>query len=115
MAFTEIELAPIQTSLDEYIEQARPPEHLRDKVDLGYRIENQSVTILEIRPDLRDLSKKIELPAAKATYVRTKKRWKIFWMRANLKWHSYYPHPEAVFFDEFLKIVEEDSENCFWG
>lgn len=115
MAFTEKELAPIRAALDEYIQKARPPEHLREKVDLAYRIERQSVTIFEIRPKMPGLSEKIELPVAKATYVRTTKRWNIYWMRADLKWHSYYPHPKAVFIDEFVKIVEEDSDCCFWG
>lgn len=115
MAFTEKELVPIQAALDEYLEKARPPEHLREKVDLGYRIERQSVTLFEIRPEVLEPSGKIELPAAKATYVRTTKRWNIYWMRADLKWHSYYPQPEALFFDEFLHIVVEDSNSCFWG
>jgi hypothetical protein len=27
-------------------------------------------------------------PAAKATYVRKTDRWKIYWQRADLKWHA---------------------------
>jgi hypothetical protein len=34
-------------------------------------------------------------------------------MRADLKWHSYPAHPEAVFFDEFLIVVDEDEKCCF--
>jgi hypothetical protein len=36
-------------------------------------------------------------------------------MRADLKWHSYPPHPEALFFEEFLAVVDEDESCCFWG
>jgi hypothetical protein len=46
------------------------------------------VVIYEIRPFWRDSSKKIEGPIAKATYVRTANRWRIFWQRADMKWHS---------------------------
>lgn len=27
----------------------------------------------------------------------------------------YPPRPEAMFFDEFLAIVDEDEHCCFWG
>ncbi|QTN34143.1 DUF3024 domain-containing protein [Akkermansiaceae bacterium] len=27
----------------------------------------------------------------------------------------YPPHPEALLFDEFLAIVDEDENCCFWG
>jgi len=57
----------------------------------------------------------IEEPAAKATYLRKSNRWKIYWQRADLNWHTYQPHPEAVFFDEFLAIVDDDEHGCFWG
>lgn len=36
-------------------------------------------------------------------------------MRADLKWHSYPPHPEAVCFNEFLEVVDEDRNCCFRG
>jgi hypothetical protein len=36
-------------------------------------------------------------------------------MRADLRWHSYSPHPDAVFFEEFLAVVDEDENGCFWG
>jgi hypothetical protein len=35
-------------------------------------------------------------------------------MRADSKWHSYPPHPEAVFFDDLLAVVDEDANDCFW-
>jgi hypothetical protein len=57
----------------------------------------------------------IEEPAAKATYVRKTDRQKIYWHRADMKWNAYPPHPEAIFFDEFVVIVDEDEHCCFWG
>ena len=28
---------------------------------------------------------------------------------------TYPPHPEALFFEEFLAVVDEDESCCFWG
>lgn len=99
----------------DFLTSSRPPEEIRDKLDLAWRIERQSVVIYTIRPWWRDESQKIEQPAAKATFNRRLNRWKIYWMRADLKWHPYPPHPEAIFLDEFLAVVDEDESACFWG
>jgi hypothetical protein len=115
MAFTAKQTADIETAMEDFMARRRPPLEIRDKVDLGWRIERQSVVIYSIRPFWRDDSPKIEEPAAKATYNRKTNRWKIYWMRADLKWHSYPPQPEALFFDEFLAVVDEDENCCFWG
>lgn len=115
MAFTPQERSDIEAAMADFLMRRRPPEHLRDKVDLAYRIEGQSVELFEIRPVWNDKSRKMEHPFAKTTYVRTVNRWRIFWLRADLKWHGYEPHPEAVFFEEFLAVVDEDEHGCFWG
>jgi Protein of unknown function (DUF3024) len=73
------------------------------------------VVIFSIRPFWRDPAEMIEEPVAKATYVRKADRWKICWQRADLKWHAYPPHPEALFFNELVVIVDEDENSCFWG
>lgn len=115
MAFTTEQTASIESAMADFLIKRRPPEEIRDKLDLGWRIEGQSVVIYSIRPSWRDESQKIEEPAAKATFVCTTNRWKIYWQRADLKWHSYPLLPEAVLFDEFLAEVDEDSACCFWG
>jgi hypothetical protein len=94
----------------------RPPEHIRDKVDLRYRIERQSVEIFEVRPYWRNpTEKKIEEAIAKATYVRTQRVWRVYWQRADLKWHRYDPDPEVTTIEEFLNIVDKDEYSCFFG
>ena len=115
MAFTTEQTVSIESSMADFMSKRRPPEEIRDKLDLAWRIEGQSVVIYNIRPVWRNESQKTEEPAAKTTYNRKTNRWKIYWMRADLKWHSYPPHPEAVFFDEFLAVVDEDENCCFWG
>ena len=115
MAFTPQQLSHIEAAMADFLARRRPPEEIRDRLDLSWRLEGQSVVVFSIRPFWKDESRKIEEPAAKATYNRRTNRWKIYWMRADLKWHSYPPHPEALFFEEFLAVVDEDKNGCFWG
>jgi hypothetical protein len=51
----------------------------------------------------------------KVTYVRTRGVWKVYWMRADCKWHGYQPNPEMRHLGNFLRIVDEDKWCCFWG
>lgn len=101
--------------LYEFVEDHRPPAEVRDQLDIGYRVENQSVFIVEIRPDWQKPGEKREFPVAKATYVKSNRLWKVFWMRADLKWHLYEPHPYALDIKDFLDVVGEDKLGCFWG
>jgi hypothetical protein len=41
--------------------------------------------MVEIRPQWNDQTKKIEDSIAKATYVKSQKIWKLYWMRADGK------------------------------
>lgn len=115
MAFTEPELARVESALADFLEKRRPPEEIRQKVDLAYRIEGESVVIFLLRPLWRDPTEILEHPVAKAIYQRGTHRWSIKWQRANLRWYRYDPHPEAMLFEEFLAVVDEDEQCCFWG
>ena len=115
MALSEFDTALAEVHLDEYIEAKRPPVDIRDEVDLAYRVENQSVIVFEIRPAFRDKSRKIDEMIAKATYVKRANEWRIYWQRADLKWHAYEPNPTVQTLGEFLDILEDDQYGCFWG
>jgi hypothetical protein len=115
MTLSEFEISRCEKLVAEFIQRRRPPPHLRDEVYLAFRINGQSVEIYEVRAHWRDAGKKIEQPFAKATYNKSRKNWKIFWQRADLKWHGYQPHLEAVSIEEFLDVVEKDDHGCFFG
>ena len=115
MAFSEFEEKKIQKILGQYLEKNRPQPEIRDKVDLSYRISGQSVELFEIRPLWNNPNEKIEEPIAKATYVKTQKLWKVYWQRADLKWHRYEPDPEVNTIEEFVSLVENDEYACFFG
>ena len=51
----------------------------------------------------------------KTTYVKKTGIWKVYWQRADLKWHSYSPIPEVDTLDDFLTLVDKDEHHCFRG
>jgi hypothetical protein len=101
--------------MENFLAKRRPPEHIRPELDIGYKIEGQSVYVLEIRPQWNNKSVIREYAIAKATYVKSKAHWKVFWMRANLKWYPYDPKPTVKKLSDFVKQVDEDEYGCFWG
>ncbi|MBU4484185.1 DUF3024 domain-containing protein [bacterium] len=115
MMLTEFEKKRCEHILEQFLERKRPPVHVRDKVDLAYRIKGQSIEIFEIRPRWNKPEDLLEIPVAKAKYVRSIKKWKIYWQRADLKWHLYTIHPEVSRLEEFVAIVEKDESACFFG
>ncbi|WP_111978423.1 DUF3024 domain-containing protein [Algibacillus agarilyticus] len=115
MAISEFEIKRCERELNKFLTEHRPPMHLRDQIDISYKIENQTVEIFEIRPDFRDQNIKIEAPFAKATYVKSQNNWNIFWLKSDLKWHVYQPTPTVKLFESFLEIVSQDKHHCFFG
>jgi len=115
MAISEFEIKRCEKAMNKFIQKNRPPPHIRKELDLCYRIKNQSIEIFEVRPRWDSPEELMENPVAKATYVKTQGMWKIYWQRADLKWHSYEPYPIAKNIEEFLEVVEADSNACFFG
>ena len=73
MAISEFEIKRYEKIVGQYIDGRRLPEHVRDQVDLAFRIDGQSVIIFEIREIWNQPGKKVESPIAKATYVKKSK------------------------------------------
>ena len=115
MTISEFETRRYEKLAAQFVEQHRPPPHLRSEVDLSFKLVSQSVELFEIRAHWQDKEKKTESPIAKATFNKTKKNWNVYWNRADLKWHSYKPVPEVASLEEFLALVERDEHACFFG
>lgn len=114
MAFSEFEIRKYGKVVGQFIETRRPPPHIRSQLDLAFRVDGQSVEIFEVRPAWRDPEKKMEHPVAKATYVKTQRIWRIYWQRADLKWHCYEPNPEVGTIEDFIALVDKDEYACFF-
>lgn len=111
----ELQLSEITAVMEDYLSRNRPFEEIRHELDLAYRVEGQSVFIFEIRPRPDKKNLKMEIPIAKATYVKSKDVWKVFWMRANMLWFSYEPNPTVKTLRDFTEVVEADELYCFFG
>ncbi len=115
MPLSEFETKKIEKEVRAFVEKRRPPPHIRNELDIGFRVTGQSVEIFEVRPRWRQPDEKIEHSIAKVSYVKSQDIWKIYWQRADLKWHSYQPTPQVKTLQEFLQTVERDEYACFFG
>lgn len=115
MAHSEADHREWQRAMGALFEKRRPPAHIRAELDLECRIKGASVEVLEIRPQWDQPERKVERLIAKATYVKTKNHWRVFWQRRDLKWHRYGPSPEVGTLQAFAKLVAEDKYACFFG
>ena len=101
--------------MEQFLARKRPPEEIRDQLDMGYKKEGQEIIIFDIRPYYKDPSVKLELPFARTKYVKARNIWKVYWKRASGKWELYEPMPEVNSLSTFLALVEEDEYGCFFG
>jgi hypothetical protein len=116
MALSELETARVKKALDAFLRERRPPPDIRPQLDLAFRISGQSVEIFEVRPAWRGKpGETMEHPVAKATFVRSRRVWRVFWMRRDLKWHGYEPTPEVKSVEDFCALVSKDPHACFFG
>ena len=115
MSLSEFEIKKVEYAAEAFLSVKRPPALVRSQLDIGYRIEDQSIEIFEIRPDWQDESIIRNHPVAKATYVKSQGVWKVFWQRADLKWHGYEPVATVKTIEEFFEAVVNDTHGCFWG
>lgn len=50
MAFTDLEYQAVKKEVHQFIESIRPPEHIRNELDIVYSINDQTIDIGEQRP-----------------------------------------------------------------
>jgi hypothetical protein len=89
--------------------------HLREKIREGQRLDGLNIELFFARPSFFRPGEIIEEDIARIQWVRARKIWKLYWKRADLKWHRYDPHPEAATLAEALRVIDEDACCCFFG
>jgi hypothetical protein len=115
MAFTDTERASNLSSLKWFLGERRPPEYIRPQLDIGYAITGQTVDIFEIRPDWQDQNVIRHRPVARIKYVKSQNEWRLYWMRKDLKWHSYEPSAARKSLMAALAVINTDAHCCFFG
>lgn len=105
-----------EQQIKNFVEQKRPKEaSVREQLDIGYIYDGRSVEIQEIRPQWNDASIINSYSIAKATFIKSRNLWKLYWKRASGKWEPYEPQPEHTSISEVLQTIGEDTHHCFWG
>jgi hypothetical protein len=101
--------------LSEFIKSIRPPEDIRDKLDVGAIHDDDGIKIFERRPFVKDPEHVMYNAFAKLKYIKKSDTWRLYWMRGTLKWVLYEPFPESRDLGQLLKEVKRDAYGCFRG
>lgn len=115
MAFDDFELRRIENSIGRLCQQRTSPE-FADELRFVYEVDGHSVSIYEIRPVWNDPSKTTKMGVARFKYTRTKKEWRLYWMRRDLEWHLYDPDVAiSKSLEPLVEVVETDRSGAFFG
>ena len=105
-----------EATIKSYVESLRPEDlEIRKQVDIGYLYKANVVCLFEIRPKWDNLEEKEKIEFARIRYYKSKKIWKLYWMRSNEKWTLYEPFSEATHLSEIIAIIKKDAHGCFFG
>jgi len=116
MAFTESEITEhMKVIADSFWSRRRPPLHLRNQVREGQRFTDQAIELFIVRPAFERPGEHTEESIAKVQHVRTRQVWRIFWKRADGRWHGYKPCAEAPSLADALRVIDQDANGCFFG
>jgi len=112
LAFSDTELQTIHRALAPLCESV--PEHVRDRVRIGYEVDGHAVVLYEEHSSLRDRSDWTRSPSARFRYYRSRNEWELYWRRRDGKWHSYEVAP-ARRLSTLVRHVDRDEYGCFFG
>jgi hypothetical protein len=98
-----------------FLEKRRPPEEFRSKLDYQVRIDGSTVQLIEVRPHWKGQLDFSKAPFAQARWIASRQVWRLYWMRSDLRWHSYPELPETKTLEEALAEVDRDPCGCFFG
>jgi hypothetical protein len=115
VALSETQIQECLRATGAFIAKRRPPPHVRDQLDYRADIRGSTITIVSVRPRFDDPSSKIDHPIARVRWIGTKKEWRMYWMRADLKWHAYEPASAIRSISDALEEVHRDPYGCFFG
>jgi len=115
MALSEFEIKKIEKAVSKFLAKRRLPVSIRNELDFGWRLEKHSFYVFETRPAWNNPSELQNSDCIKATFVRTQGIWKIYWLRQDLKWHTYEPCGQAKTIEQVIEVLDKDHYGCFFG
>ena len=114
MAFREVDLKRIEQTVGGFCGNCSPG-HLKDKLRLTYEVKGHEVVIVERRPRWDNETEWTETPVAKLKFIRSANKWRLYWMRADMKWHKYPGLSSSHRLDVLLEEIDADPLACFFG
>jgi len=114
MAFSELERKRIEQAIGAFCGK-HSPAHLKDKLYLTYTVKGHEIVIVERRPRWDNQSEWTESPVAKLKFIRTAAKWRLYWMRADMKWHEYPGRSSSNRLEDLVQEIDDDPLACFFG
>lgn len=114
MPLSKFEIKRIEKIVSQYCENKVPP-HVRDQLQITYKIIKNEVWIYEKRPIWNNPSQWQEIPVAKAQFTLKTKLWTLYWQDRNLRWHIYDRIEPSKQLEDIIKEIDNDPTGIFWG
>ncbi|MEM1028739.1 MAG: DUF3024 domain-containing protein [Myxococcota bacterium] len=108
-----MENARIDRLLDHFC-RTRVPPHVATS-HYVFRVYDDTVEILELRPDPAGKRYATEVPAVKLRCSGPERSWRLEWMRDDLAWHPYRAARPLLRLDDALDEIAADPFGCFFG
>ncbi len=86
-AFSELDVKRSEQTVGGFCRKCSPVQ-LKDKFRLTYAVKGQEVVIAERRPRWDSQTEWTDTSVAKLKFIRSADKWRLYWMRADLKWHE---------------------------
>jgi len=115
MALSEFEIKRYQLAKKQFLNKRRPHPDVRDKCDLGCRLNDETVEMFEVRPRWNDPNTYDEHCFAKTNYLKKEKNWQIYWMRHHEKWERYKTKGDVKTIEDVFNIIDLDEYGSFFG
>ena len=115
MALKPEQISDSLAAMGEFVQRMKPPPEFLDKLSYKAELIGSSVILSDVRPMWNSPRRKRASPFAKIKCVATRREWRLYWMKSDLKWHSYEYKPVFRSLRKALLEVEEDSYHCFFG
>lgn len=114
IAFREVDLKQIEQTIGVFCGK-RSPRHLKEKLRLMYAVKGHEVVIVERRPRWDNQTEWTETPVANLKFIRSARKWRLYWMRADMKWHEYPWLSSSHHLDDLVQEIDADPLACFFG
>ena len=95
--------------------KTRIPKEIKDKIQLIYTIDANTITLIEKRSLWNDSSRWSELSVAIMIFDKESMTWQLYWIRGNGKKEMYTQLEPQKDLQRCIDEIDEDPLCTFWG